>query len=186
MMHLTHLRYTRPIVRDTQAIHRTVMHALDGTPSGRVLWCVPDARTLIVQANAPVPDSIGGATVVGTGPVRTRFEPGDRVQVALIANPTRAISTGHTTRGTVRPVPIGDCADWLARKTAGALDLRDVEVEELGARTGARHNMRVTHRLVGYAATATVTDSDALKHLITHGVGRGKAYGAGLLLVNAL
>ena len=47
---------------------------------------------------------------------------------------------------------------------------------------GPKRN-RVTLLSVAYEGLLTVTDAEAFRHTLTEGVGRGKAYGMGLLTI---
>ena len=47
-----------------------------------------------------------------------------------------------------------------------------------------RGSSRVTLALATFGGVLEVTDSDALRHGLVHGVGRGKAYGCGLLTLS--
>jgi hypothetical protein len=186
MIHLTELRFPRGVPMDTQTVHRTILHALDGADAGRVLWCNPTCGVLIVQAPAPVRASrIGGVTESHSGQIRTRWDVGTAVLVSLIANPVLSLSAGPGVRGKRAPLPIEEHEEWLRRKLEAAVDLAEVAVQPLGSRTGRRHESVVTHRLTAFFASGTVVDTDALESLIISGVGPGKAYGAGLLLVSA-
>lgn len=174
---LTRIRTDRPIPRDNQQVHATIAASSTG---GRVMWAAPCADLLIVQAercDLPYP---GQST---TGPVRTHYPAGTPVQVSLIGNPVVSEFT-RGQRGRRRPLPLDQHEAWLRRKLDGAVDLDEVAVQPIGSRSGRRGDGRVLHRLAGFYAAGTVTDSGALAGLIRSGVGPGKAYGAGLLLVS--
>lgn len=175
---LTRIRTDRPIPRDNQQVHATIAASSTG---GRVMWAAPCADLLIVQAERCGLPYSGQST---TGPVRTHYPAGTPVQVSLIANPVAARAGARGTRGTRRPLPIDQHEAWLRRKLDGAVDLDEVAVQPIGSRSGRRGDGRVLHRLAGFYAAGTVTDTDALAGLIRSGVGPGKAYGAGLLLVS--
>src|SRR5690606_42097859 len=76
---------------------------------------------------------------------------------------------------------------WVRRKLAPALaDLDEISSEALPswkARPPGRPP--ITHLRVCYTGTATVVDEDALARLVAEGVGPGKAFGCGLLLVRS-
>lgn len=183
--HLTELRLTRSargLVGDVQSLHRTILHATD--TDARVLWALPRRDLLIVQSDAPVrPSALKG--IVGkshsaerptrlTGPVR----------LSLIGHPTQAVSQPGR-RGRVTPLRMDQWEEWFRRRVGHAVDLADVAVQDLGPRSGIRHGVKVTHRWVAFTAAGTVTDTDEMERLIVDGVGRGKAYGCGLLLAGA-
>jgi len=186
-LHLTELRFAHHSApRDTQTLHRTILHALDVDNPGRVLWANPTRDIVIVQAGAPIrAAAIGGVVESHSGPARPRWASGTPVRISLIGNPVTLTPTPRGVRGRRIPLPIDQHADWLRRKLDGAVTLHDVAVQPLGTRTGARHEATVTHRLSAFYATGTVTNPDTLERLIRDGVGPAKAYGAGLLLVGA-
>lgn len=185
-LHLTRIRYARPVLRDTQATHRALAHAVEGVP-GRWLWAAPLRDLLIVQGPAPVPvddlAAIAPITESGTSPVPDIDE--GPARLSLIAHPTRSVARPGG-RGVRTPLPIDQAADWLARKLADAVELDQVDVQPLGTHRGRRlDGNHPAHHLVGLTATATVTDPDRLAELRAAGIGPGKAYGAGLLIVSA-
>lgn len=186
MLHLTELRFRDRAPRDTQAIHRTVLYALDTGDPGRVLWALPRRGLLIVQAQAPVrAASIGGVIESHSAEVVTRWPVGTAIRLSLIANPTAAIAVAGRAHGQRVPLPADEHEAWLRRKLGSAIALDEVTVQPLGIRTGRHHERRVAHFLAAFTAAGAVIDTDALEQLIVGGVGAGKAYGAGLLLVAA-
>lgn len=178
-VYVTELRLTRAagrLVGDVQAMHRTLAHAAG--ESGRLLWALPRRNVLVVQADHPVrPIDIPGVVMEAYSTVKPLGLTG-RVSVTLIGHPTGADGK----HGTRRVLPMDGWEPWFRRKLADAVELDAVQVQDLGPRSGDRHGHRVTHRWVGFAGTGTVTDSAALDSLLIGGVGRGKAYGCGLLL----
>lgn len=167
--------------RDTQAMHRTLAHAVDGGP---VLWARPDRRLLITQTTAPLdPESIG-ATSARSLPVRLDYQAGEPVTVTLIANPTVTLGRGAGVRGKRVAAPADRWESWLHRRLSGALTLDRVETELIGQRGGDRHGRRVVHLQVAYTAWGHAADPDQLAERILSGIGAGKAYGCGLLLAS--
>lgn len=174
----TTLRFTRSgVLRDTQAVHRTVYRLL----GERGLWASPDGRHLLLQGRRAEPDW-PGVIVVGAVGVRTVFESGERLRIALVANPTRRLHV-YNSRGPLLPLPVDEAPAWLRRKLADAVTLHEVDAHDLGTRGGQRGSGRVAHRLTLMHATGTVTDPAALAAHVRAGVGRGKAYGAGMLVI---
>lgn len=185
-LHLTGLRFRHGVPRDTQAVHRTILTALDTDNPGRVLWANPTRGLLIVQAAVPVRAAgIGGVVESRSRPVTTHWPAGTPVRLSLIAHPARALPSTPPHRGKRVPLPIDQHETWLRRKLDAALALTEVAVQPLGVRRGRRHEHTVAHLMSAFHATGVVTDTDALAGLIERGVGPGKAYGAGLLLVVA-
>jgi len=185
-VHLTKLALTRNARRltlDSQAMHRTIAYAA----GERTLWALPSPHQLIVQSSHPIDTAKLDGLVAEhhTNARRTRHAIGVRLHLALIANPTRQEFT-HDTRGKRHPIPADDIPDWVTRKLGDAVNLHTIDVTPLGGRHGRRHSDRVTHHLAAIHATGTVTNPDLLENLIITGVGRAKAYGAGLLLTREI
>lgn len=182
-MHLTTCTLSRRanhITRDSQAMHRTLKHDIPG----RFLWSLPDPRTLVVQHDEPVhwPDVMTG--VISRTHTTTTSTPitGAPIQWAMIANPTKATRIKGQ-RGKRTPLPPEEWKTWVARKLDGAINIHTIDTTRMPIARGKRHTMTVTHQRVMYLGTGTVANRQALADLQRDGVGPGKAYGCGLLLV---
>ena len=71
-------------------------------------------------------------------------------------------------------------SEWLAARDIGAtLDVSSICTSELSDISSSGHRVRITRAIAD--GTLTVTNADRLLHVITHGIGRGRAYGCGLL-----
>lgn len=169
----------RRLARDPQAMHRTIAHTL----GERGLWALPDPRTLIIQHDQPIcwHTSMEGVIAHSHTTIATGHNAGDRIAWALIANPTSAAFT-RGQRGTVRPLPPDRWDGWVIGKLQNALDVDSVAHELLPTLAGIKPDRRVTHRRVCFSGTAAVRDANALDQLRSTGIGRGKAYGCGLLI----
>lgn len=182
-MHLTTCALTRRagrIARDSQAMHRTLKHDIPG----RFLWSLPQGRTLVVQHEEPVhwPGVMPGVVArTHTTTVDTPIT-GAPVTWALIANPTKSqFRPGK--RGKRVPLPPEEWKAWVGRKLDGAINLHEVDATLMPVARGKRHEMTIYHRRVLYTGTGTVANQQALAGLQRDGVGAGKAYGCGLLIV---
>ena len=184
MTHLTTCALTRKarrLTHDSQAMHRTLAHIAHG----HHLWGLPDAHTLVIQHDKPIhwPGVMPGVidrthTIETTTPIT-----GAPIEWAIIANPTKARSQGPEKRGKVTPLEPGLWKKWIERKTAGAINIHDVDATPLPTARGQRHTAVVTHRRVLFNGTGTVANHDLLAALQNEGIGRGKAYGCGLLII---
>lgn len=179
-----------PLLADAHAVHRAVCAATH-TSHGRVLWAHPTRRVLLIHSPTP-PDMTRIPDVASHTIVAPRLpHAGARVRWALIANPVKATGprdpeTGRFLSRTRRhPLPEPEWETWVRRKLAPALaDLDEISSEALPswkARPPGRPP--ITHLRVCYTGTATVVGEDALARLVAEGVGPGKAFGCGLLLV---
>lgn len=168
-----------PVPRDLQAAHVLAYGAAAAHPGGRVLWAAPTPDRLIIQADRPA-----DLDHARTRTVRTDWPAGTPITWALIACPT-VCGRPHPGAPTRRQVLRTDFdrTEWACRKLGAALDVTDIDVEDMGTWGGQKHGRRVAWHRVAYAGAGTVRDPDALATLIRSGVGPGKAYGCGLLLV---
>lgn len=169
-------------IRDARAIHRAIAH---DTHPERALWAQPAPRTLIVRtARDHTWRGFPYGTVTSSSLARTRYPAGQPVTWALVANPTRCASIGpignrprgHRT-GISDPV---QARDWVTTRLCPALDITAATSERILPMRGADG---LTLTRWAYAGTGTVTDPETLARLLTDGVGRGKAFGCGMLLI---
>lgn len=186
------LRPGDPLTERTwQDSHLAHAKALEWAGDGhRVLWARPHRGLMLIQSTRPVdPATIPPGHQVTRQQVCTHWPTGTRVRWSLIANPAKAVPRhdgpdGRCIRPSPRvPLPVAERDQWLRRKLGGALSIGDITGRPLGRRTGYRAGRRVVHELHCWAGDAVVACPDALAELITSGVGPGKAYGAGLLLI---
>lgn len=187
-MHLTTLTLQgRRVPRNAHALHRAIAATCGG---GRILWAHPQhARIVIRSAEPPDWGAFPGATGAAAAPGVTTPTQGDTVSWALIANPSKAIPTpigadGTRPRGRRVALPEDEVSDWARRKLADALDVTSLNADRLAPARGHKPDgTRITLARYALAGTATVADPEALAELQTRGVGAGKAFGCGLLIV---
>lgn len=142
------------------------------------------------------------------GPFLVRLSAGQRWSFRLTANPVRTVAGGRGTRGTVSPhVTVAQQQAWLVERTARlGFQIPSWEVERLaptrdpGPEEHDIPHVRVTGREqisfekggASRRRTATITraqfdgvlevvDEELLRSALTHGIGRAKAYGCGLM-----
>lgn len=187
------LHPTHPEVRadrhDLCRMHARVLSTLGldpAVPKGRELWASPTEDRLLVQYHRPadprwLPDGYTAGHTVHE--VRTDWAVGARVRWAVIANPVHARSVAGR-RGVIERI---DPTEWAHRRLGATLHLDSVDVHERHHSTGRRRSdgRTVTHARVRLTGLGTVTDPDRLAVQIRAGVGKGRAYGCGLLLVAA-
>ncbi|GAA3380956.1 hypothetical protein GCM10020367_70310 [Streptomyces sannanensis] len=141
------------------------------------------------------------------------LRPGVPVAYRIAANPVRQVGKNdrdrrhrkacETARAQGRPVPktpppsriplTGQAAEdwWLARATANGLDVGTIlrgPATALHTHRDGRHPRRSNpgrHRiaLTVFEGDAVITDVDKVRDAILTGIGRGRAYGAGLLSI---
>ena len=174
--------------RDVCRMHDRVIALLGLSPSdpkGRELWVSPRPDRLVLQYHRAVDLHTlpaGYATGHDRHPVRAQWSTGEEIRWALVANPIRKRTTRRAdgTRGEVRTVT--DPSGWVR---AHLPMLRHHRIDVIDQRTahGRKGQRRVTHSQARLVGTATVLDAGALSAAILGGVGHGRAYGCGLLMV---
>lgn len=180
---LTLAEFTLPPQRDVYERHRDVEALADGLP-GRLLWAEPRPGRVVVQAGGPLP---APDAALDLGPQLAALAAGDRVRWALIGNPTECLARhapdGSRMRGVRTVLPEDRRRGWVERKLAPVLEITRLLDEPLPAAAGTKRGRRICHARHAYAGTGFVSDADALREAVAAGVGHGKAFGCGLLLI---
>jgi len=199
-------RGAQKLLTSPHALHAAVQSGFPDpqpTESGRVLWRLdiaepravlyvvsperPDFTHLAEQAGWP---TLGGWESRPYAPLLDRLEPGQRWAFRLTANPVRGVrEKGQQVRGKpVGHVTVAQQEKWLRRRqeAAGFEIVGEEEASTLkvvGRRTlhFRRQGDEVTLRVATYEGELTVTDRERLVRTLTHGLGRAKGYGCGLL-----
>ncbi|MFJ9597976.1 type I-E CRISPR-associated protein Cas6/Cse3/CasE [Streptomyces virginiae] len=121
------------------------------------------------------------------------LRPGLRVHYRCVASPVR--KPGRTTRAHYNlpsAVPLtGAAADewWLRQAATSGLQPLHLHSQQLDAAIAhkaspdSKDPRRFRHTRTRFEGTATITDAELLRAQITGGIGRGKAYGCGLLSI---
>lgn len=172
----------------------------------RKLWRVDALRgkTYLLLLSRERPDLSEAARQFGTGkswetknynPFLDGIRDGEILRFRLTANPTVSRSSprnadGEKARGSVYAhITAEHQRLWLLQKAERRgfrLKEDSFDVTESRWRTfrkGTERKQRVTLLSVTYEGTLKVTDTDAFREALTEGIGRGKAYGMGLLTV---
>ncbi|MFE6867733.1 type I-E CRISPR-associated protein Cas6/Cse3/CasE [Kitasatospora sp. NPDC057692] len=151
-----------------------------------------DGHQILLQSSVRpdltrLPPGYGHGTTKSLAPLLTAMRTGLAVRYRIAANPIR--KPGRTTRelynlSAVVPLRGAAADDWWTRQadTAG-LQLTALRSEPLDAARGTRRSdqNRIKHDRVLFEGTARITDPDLLRTRVTAGIGKGKAYGCGLL-----
>lgn len=209
-------REARRLLGSPQRLHAAVAAAFpdpSATPDGRVLWRLdafdralvhlyivsparPDLSHLVEQAGWPTTSGWDSADYDG---FLSRLAGGQAWRFRLTANPVdRAPRSETETRGTVRAhVGAHHQGTWLMSRAAGwGFDLPDA-VDDPGRLVRARATDQferasdeaahtVTLSRVTFQGVLLVRDADDLRRALTHGMGRAKAYGCGLMTLAPL
>ncbi|MFJ2565730.1 type I-E CRISPR-associated protein Cas6/Cse3/CasE [Streptomyces sp. NPDC087568] len=200
-------RDARRDLADTVALHRRLMSLFpdNAGPDARaalgVLHRIDDAPTgpyVLLQSRhqpdlARLPQHYGQAVTRELNPLLAALRSGAHIHFRCTASPVR--KPGATTRAlynlpAVVPLHGAHANEWWQRQadTAG-LKVLTLNAQPLDSATGIRgqrgssDQQRVRHARTRFDGTAVIIDPDLLRTKITEGIGRGKAYGCGLLTI---
>lgn len=191
-------RSGREALADVAAMHRSVMSGFDGDlgdsarQSAAVLFRVEtdDARQrVLVQSNAPLdparlPD---GFVWTGHRDLAMPWKAGDRIRYRITINTAKKVRLDDGKRRMEAVVGDDVIGWWLPRlERAGVRSTGEPLVQPASATGRKAGGTRLTfcgHRIDG---TGIVEDADRLRGSLAAGIGRGRAYGFGLLSVAAL
>lgn len=196
-----------PLSRDVQRdlryaaeMHKTLMRlvpdALGDSPRRKtgLLYRVDDTEHdtfLLVQSTTPpaterLPPRYGTAQVKDLTPMFAALRKDLAVRYRVTVSPVkreRLPLERKGERGRLLPLHGADADRWWTAKAsqAGLHLLTAVPTLAAAAVSSPKDPRHVRHPLIRYDGTATVTDPDALAEALLTGIGRGKAYGAGLI-----
>ncbi|MFG3429571.1 type I-E CRISPR-associated protein Cas6/Cse3/CasE [Streptomyces californicus] len=177
------------------------------SPGHRVLWRLdethhPHRHTLLIVSPSPPdlthvieqaghPDTPGWDTRPYT-PLLNALRPGALMRFRLTANPTKAtFRRGRRGIRTAAATP-AEQIQWLLQRAPGAgftpspnhqpaLTVTRHQILDFPRGPAGQPKKNVHLHAVTYEGHLQVTDPDALRHTLTHGLGRAKGYGCGLL-----
>ena len=181
------LNSAKRAVSSPQIMHAIIEKCFE--TSERKLWRLDVEKLLIVSSDFPSnPDAaqqLGKEMFVTKDyqPFLSSIKAGKIYRFRLTANPVHNVPTEYGKRGKVfAHVTLEQQMDWLrskADKLGFALKEFNISTSEF---VKFRKNSRdVTLKLATYDGFLTVKDSDLLIEAMVSGIGRAKAYGAGLL-----
>lgn len=165
-----------------------VLFRLDDTPAG--------PHILLQSTHQPdlnrLPHAYGTSQTHPLDPLLHALKPGLTIRYRCAANPVR--KPGATTRSLYNlpaVVPLtGTHADtwWTRQATTAGLSNLTVHSHPLDTAHATRTQnskppQHIRHARTRFDGSATITDPDLLRQKITEGIGRGKAYGCGLLSI---
>ncbi|CAL9427272.1 CRISPR-associated endoribonuclease Cse3 [Streptomyces sp. enrichment culture] len=201
----------REELRNAVAMHRRVMSLFPVMPAREearkrlgVLHRVEQfgrQAVLMVQSNRKAaPERLPNGYAVSSAsrdidPLLEAVAFGRRLSYRCDANPIRR--PGSTTRELYKNLPPvvaldGRHADdwWHRRAELAGLKIYTHHSQPLGAAVGWRGKgsgaQNVRHHRVRFEGTAEIVEPDALRTAMTEGIGKGKAYGCGLLTIAPL
>lgn len=162
---------------DLQAAHSAIAESTTNSRT-RVLWAMPRKGLIIARADTFEPRG-GLFREIRHAPYEVDTQPGNRITLSTIINPVKI----KVPSGKAAVIPESETKEWLDHRLRGSVELDQPSVKHLGPRRGNRGDMTVTITWRAVHSTATVIDPDVLRRLARDGIGRGRAYGCGLLLI---
>ena len=192
---------------DAGAMHRRVMSLFpDNLPAqprattGALFRVDQDNAGIFVLIQSVLPPD-PAKLPTGYGPILTKnmaplielCRPGMSVKYRIIGNAIRRLGPLTTAgrSGQVIPLRGSDAHAWWQRQAATAgLAVQDIHATVLPPGTTGRDEadatQRTPHDRTQFDGNATITDPAALIAAMSHGIGRAKSYGCGLLTIAPL
>ena len=203
-------RGARRLIADPQAMHAAVMSAFppDAHEAGRTLWRIDDdadrLSLFVVSPTMPsfehLQEQAGWSNQVSWdvrpyGQVLDRLMKGQEYSFRLAANPVRIVTGDDGVKRRHAHLTAAQQLAWLTDRTdrlgvefGGASGLLDDEDPVPEAAVTGREQLRfrrkgrpMTLTRVRYDGHLRVVDPAALRSVMIDGIGKGKAYGCGLL-----
>lgn len=175
----------RHLLASRERMHAAIAAATDG--SARPLWRL-DADRLYILSDALDRDRLtvrmGGNVVIRTadyGKLLSHIEEGLKLRFAIDANP---VAVRNNKR---RPLTdIDEQREWLTKRLAAAgANVEHLSVGQTSVHIFSKPNRttRVTLQETSISGCLTVKDKQTFADALVRGIGKGKAYGLGLLMV---
>lgn len=191
---------TRNDLRDRVNLHKTLMRLLEAptgpTPrkSGGLLFRLepgPDPLLLVQTAQSPqldgLPAGYGTAATRDLTPLLAALTPGLNVMYRITAAATASVPSApkagdqRRARGTDVLLEGPEAIVWWQRRAAAAGLGLTGPVTAAPQPFASPNRPAPFYKLTQFDGTATITDPDALNIALREGIGKAKAYGAGLL-----
>lgn len=182
-------------------LHGAVESAFPGEKERR-LWRIDQLRgqTYLLLLSAEKPDLSGMQAQFGFRdrgwetkdyqPLLDRIREGSRWRFRIVCNPTRSAPCGPGVRGRVEAITVApQQRDWLVRQgQQHGFTVHEGEFDVIGSewkrfRKGKENGREVILLQTMFEGFLTVTDAPAFVETLTNGLGRGKAYGMGMMTV---
>lgn len=195
-----HSREVQRDLRDATQMHRTLMRLVpDGigdSPrrAAGLLYRLEETdrtSTVIVQASTPLdparlPPGYGHTDVRDLSPMFRSLKKEIAVRYRVVVNPVkqeRLPLDDKGRRGKLIPLTGSEADQWWTRRAAeSGLQVHTLlPVQVTPVRPHGQNAASMRHSLVRYDGTGLITDPEALTQALVNGIGRAKAYGAGLL-----
>ena len=186
------------LLRNADLVHKTVMMMFDnGRAEENVLYMLMDSKKdstgdapihMIIQSdNQPknIPSALKLLNSRECSGIIGSIKNGDAIRFYGVFEPLKKDRTRNQNKHNIYPLKSLDGRiEWMNRKFSDAgklIAINEVAKNDIFVQknTGESHHSA----LYGYECLLQVSNADKLRELIRHGIGRSKAYGAGLCLV---
>lgn len=116
------------------------------------------------------------------------LQTGQKYRFRLTANPVKSIKQEGQARGkVVGHITVEQQEGWLlAKSSKNGFKVVDFRLVQRDIKRFRRKNRGVTLAVAEYEGVLQITDLEAFKSMLVNGLGRGKAYGCGLLTLARL
>lgn len=168
-------------------LHRTLCSGFPDGERPRVLFSQRKTAPLVLMLSEAEPDfskgySEGRILRARAKPFCPRISEGQRLRFVLRANPTK--KTEGKRIGLQHPE---QQSNWLLRKAEQhGFALEGFSILESGVQRTPRPNQSdMLHLYAVFEGTLTVTNADKFTETLKQGIGSGKAFGFGMLMVRA-
>lgn len=191
---------TQRALRDCHDMHRNLMRAFDDTQSSApraeqallyTLMTVEQKPALYVLSN-DLPDwsrvrgieLFRGAPPLCIDSLREKLTKGRTLRFQLFASPTKKAAREGKLSARVFLRSEQERSDWLVRQ-AEKSGFRVLHAEEKEQRqvSGVRQGAEIHYTGVVFSGVLEITDADAFWKAYCNGIGPGKAYGMGMLML---
>lgn len=188
------------LLTDAHAMHAAIASAFPADP-GRTLWRVDrngDQTLLFIVSSTP-PDLThiveqAGWPTIEKGWETKSYEPflesltaGQSVHFRLAANPVRSLAQSGAARGKISPhVGVTNQTRWLvdrSRELGLDLSTQNVLVTTSDTVRLVRDGKKIGLARAVFEGTTSVSDPESLRTTLCSGIGRGRAFGLGMLTV---
>ncbi|MBP2477616.1 CRISPR system Cascade subunit CasE [Crossiella equi] len=189
----------RADLHNANGMHRTVMSLFPAQPSEHprqhagVLFRIDNdaagPQILVQSAIAPEPkhliEGYGDHELREISPLLEHLTEGLAVRYRLVASTTKRLAQDanpHLSkdRRVARTEP--EAVTWWENRAPGhGLRLEQTQITMVTADPSQRSKDDIRHPRTRFEGLATVTDPDLVRQAVLTGIGRGKAYGCGLL-----
>ena len=191
-------RSTMRALENPEILHGMIETCFPGERK-RTLWRLDELKgnTYLLILSPDEPDFSSVAEQIGKTdstpetrnyqPLLDRIQKGTIWRFRLVANPVTSVSEGNGKRGKIKAITItAQQREWLQRQSEEhgfVLNPNQFDVTRSEWHVFRKNGKTVSALSATYEGVLTVTDAALFTESLINGIGRGKAYGMGLLTV---